>query len=103
MAHGAGTDGKIYRGLIKRRKDTETIEAEKKEKAAAELEAKKLLNMKWDHIGINSFSPNTDNFKRLYNSNLANRSAVTTTNQSYAKATGAADPQVAQNYDLPRG
>ena len=85
MTHGTGTDGKIYRGLIKRRKENDSPEPEKKQKANADLEAKKLLNMKWDHIGISSFSPNNDNFKRLQTSNYANRTAFTTTNQSYVK------------------
>ena len=99
MVHGTGTDGKIYRGLIKRRKETESPEIEKKQKAAAEQEAKKLLNMKWDHIGISSLTPNNEHFKRLYASNFANRNAIT--NASYVKATNAIDQ--AMNEDLPRG
>ena len=46
--HGAGVDGRVYHGLIIT-KETSPNRNGSEDQAAA----RKLLNMKWDHIGLN--------------------------------------------------
>ena len=58
--HAAGVDGRVYHGLIIT-KETSPNRNGSEDQAAA----RKLLNMKWDHIGLNmtNYSSTFDGFK----------------------------------------
>ena len=59
--HGSGNDGRIYRGLNKKDGSPKKVggvghSVGDGEDANASAAAKKLLNMKWDHIGLNQLN-----------------------------------------------
>ena len=63
MRPSTGHDGKVYRGVKSLRARKESVE-----RSATDLSStgvKKLLNMKWDHLGLNNYNSTIDVLGKL--------------------------------------